>query len=274
MAKRESIPFTKNGESYIPPFEYLSPGQYIDSPNKRYRLSVQTDGVVAIYNGSNPIWVANRQAANSSETYNNYYPVTKFLNEYQVILQDGTKKRHWVSITSELENKNDLYSTYAYLQDDGNLVSVAFRKLWSTNLSTLINPFDSSAISLLPGTDLEPGRFYSAGDAKLVFQGDGNLVFYGKDNSVLWASYTHNKGAVRAVMQTDGNFVIYNSNGLALWNTNTAGHEGAYLHIHADGTLSVVSQKLVWASFGFTPYRKPPKPKVSLYGPYSWSWEF
>lgn len=277
MAVRNPVPTNNSGGSYLPPYEYLRAGQNLRSPNGRYHLEIQPDGVAVIYDVDTAVWVAS--PSNGSETYNTEYWETRFINMYNLRLQDGTRKRTWSS------RSNAAYTgagdfTYLYLQDDGNLVSVAFAALWAINTSIFQIPFGNEILVIAPGTDLEPGKFYTVGDSRLVFQGDGNLVLYGKNNAVIWASYTQDKGGVRAVMQTDGNFVIYTAAGVAIWATGTAGQPGAYLQIQANGNLMVASQIVIWARFGFTPVNRPVKvfyPDHST-GPFptfkEWSWSY
>lgn len=278
MAVRTPVPTNNSGGSYLPPYEYLRGGQNLRSPNGRYHLEIQTDGVAVIYDQNSVAWVASR--ANGSETYNTSYVETRFVNMYSLRLQDGTRKRDWTSYANSLPYTGAGDFTYAYLQDDGNLVSVTFAALWAANTSIFQIPFGNEILVLAPGTDLEPGKVYTVGDSRLVFQGDGNLVLYGKNNTVLWASYTQNRGGVRAVMQTDGNFVIYTAAGVAIWSTGTAGQPGAYLQIQANGNLMVASQIVIWARFGFTPINRPVKvfyPDNSK-GPLetfkTWSWAY
>ncbi|WKV97459.1 hypothetical protein PYV50_02345 [Pseudomonas sp. H22_DOA] len=54
-------------------------------------------------------------------------------------------------------------------------------------------------------------------------------------------------------MQEDGNFVIYGQDNTPLWFTGTAGKPGAMAKIQANGSFSIISEKPVWARFGFTP---------------------
>jgi len=278
MAVRTPVPTTNSGGSYLPPYQYLRGGQNLRSPNGRYHLEIQPDGVAVIYDVDKVFWVAS--PANGSETYNTSYYETRFVNMYNLRLQDGTRKRDWTSYSNDLPYKGAGDLTYAYLQDDGNLVSVTFAALWSSNTSIFLTPFGKDILVVAPGTELEPGLFYAVGDSRLVFQGDGNLVLYGKNNSVLWASYTQGKGGVKAVMQTDGNFVIYNAAGAPVWSTGTAGHPGSYLQIQASGSVVIASQIVVWASFGFTPTFRDVKVFYpdNKPGPFptfkDWSWSF
>lgn len=114
--------------------------------------------------------------------------------------------------------------------------------LWSNTGLPPRQAEKSSDFILNAGQSLALGQQVALGSYLLVFQTDGNLVIYGQNNSVVWASYTQNKGATTAIMQNDGNFVIYDSNGTALWNAGTYNNPGAYLIFKDNGTLSIMKK--------------------------------
>ncbi|MDN3238034.1 hypothetical protein [Pseudomonas sp. WAC2] len=116
------------------------------------------------------------------------------------------------------------------------------RFLWSNTGLPSMQAEKSSDFILNGGQSLALGQQVALGSYLLVFQTDGNLVIYGPNNSVVWASYTQNKGATNAIMQNDGNFVIYDANGTALWNTGTYNNPGAYLMFQDNGTLSIIKK--------------------------------
>jgi hypothetical protein len=116
------------------------------------------------------------------------------------------------------------------------------RFLWSTTGLPPMQPEKSSDFLLNGGQSLALGQQINFGSYMLVFQTDGNLVIYGPNSSVVWASYTQNRGATTAIMQTDGNFVIYDANSTALWNTGTYNNPGAYLLFQDNGMLSIIKK--------------------------------
>lgn len=259
MARRRSAPFTNSGGIYIPPFQYMTAGQTLRSPNGRFHLAVQPDGTVTIYDGSQPIWTANNQAPNSSETYNNAYVETRLYNEYQLRLQDGTRKRTWLTASNRPPFKSAPDFTYACLQDDGNLVCLTSGPIWASNKVTFLGSVGPDVFIIKPGTSLEVGRPYAAGGTQLIFQSDGNLVLLGRGMKPIWTSRTENKGATAATMQEDGNFVVQDADGRLLWSTGTGRHSGAYMQIQNNGSAVIAAQNVTWASFGFTAVQKPRK---------------
>jgi hypothetical protein len=57
MALRYS-PFQASGTSELPPNQTLTPGQYLQSENGRFRLTLQSDGNLVIKEGEAVVWIA------------------------------------------------------------------------------------------------------------------------------------------------------------------------------------------------------------------------
>ncbi|MFI8396761.1 bacteriocin [Pseudomonas sp. Choline-02u-1] len=255
MASLPRYPFTENGSSVLLPLHEMSAGQYLQSPDKRFKLDVQADGNLVIYDGATPVWVATAGQPYTSGGKQIDKSKIYFYLMYYAFLNDPTHGRMWGTANSTPLN-NDIWGayvrTYLQLQNDGNLVVVDSVPVWASNSAIPISPVVES-VYIPAGTTLEVDRRYVVGGTTLVFQSDGNLVVSNGPLGVLWASWTQNKGATRAVMQEDGNFVIYDANNTPLWFTGTAGKPGAMAKVQANGSFSIVSEKPVWARFGFTP---------------------
>ena len=208
-----------------------------------------------IYDGVTPVWVATAGQPYTSGGKQIDKSKIYFYLMYYAFLNDPTHGRMWGTANSTPLN-NDIWGayvrTYLQLQNDGNLVVVDSVPVWASNSAIPISPVVES-VYIPAGTTLEVDRRYVVGGTTLVFQSDGNLVVSNGPLGVLWASWTQNKGATRAVMQEDGNFVIYDANNTPLWFTGTAGKPGAMAKVQANGSFSIVSEKPVWARFGFTP---------------------
>lgn len=264
-------PFTANGGAVLPPRNKMSKGQFLQSPNKRFRLIFQEDTNLALYDGESAIWVAKAGVPYSSEVYPQRFSAQSsvFIN-YGLVLEDLERRRLWQT-TNTIPPGGDKYQdiaaqrSYLQLQDDGNLVIVDSTVLWASNSAIPVTP-DQPAIMIPAGVTLEVDKRYVCGGTTLIFQSDGNLVVSNGPLGVLWASWTQNKGATRAVMQYDGNFVIYGANNVPLWQTGTAGQPTAYARIQANGSFSIAAEMPAWARFGYTPTLKPVRRLVE-YGP-------
>ncbi|WP_449433416.1 putidacin L1 family lectin-like bacteriocin [Pseudomonas putida] len=272
----------KSGVSIFPPKTILGVNQYLQSPNGRYRLVNQPDLNLALYDGPNAIWVADRNAPYCHEFYPQVWKKDDASQVYmnQVLgLTDLTRRRIWSTTNTDIPDGNQAAAAeraYLQLQDDGNMVILDLFPRWSNGSSTKLNSQIAASV-IEPGTIINPGDTFVVGKSRLIFQGDGNLVFYGENDQVLWASNTHNKGATFAAMQGDGQFAIYrvDGGGTPLWYTGTDGHPGAYGRIQEDGSFSIVTDRICWARFGFVPNVTPNvKRKLVQYGPYSKSWQF
>ncbi|MCF5708963.1 putidacin L1 family lectin-like bacteriocin [Pseudomonas syringae] len=264
----------ENGVSVLPPRTEMVLNQYLDSPNKRFRLFFQEDSNLVLRDGGNPIWAANADVPYSTEVYPQRGMVAAvslaYLN-YSLGVSDNQRSRLWNSSNTSVPSKQFLDSaarTFLQLQDDGNIVIIEDTPIWASNTSIPVAP-DISATMIGPGTMIYPNQSYTVGSSTLVFQGDGNLVLYGANGAVNWASYTEGKGAAVASMQEDGNFVIYDGAGTPLWHTHTAGQPGAYARIQDNGSFSIVYPKIAWARFGFRPDIKP----IKVFYPNNGEWK-
>jgi hypothetical protein len=86
----------------------LYQGQAIYSPNKKYRLTIQTDGNLVIYTATRPIWATN--------TWLKPVKFVAMQSDGNLVLYDETMKPYWDSGTW---NRG---LSRLVMQDDGNLV--------------------------------------------------------------------------------------------------------------------------------------------------------
>ncbi|NAT23967.1 putidacin L1 family lectin-like bacteriocin [Pseudomonas syringae] len=247
-------PFTRPGSNVLPPNQKMTIGQYLISPDGKYKLILQDDSNLVLYSEGAAVWAANADQPYSSDHYNRGYADTYLVVSNTGFLYDSLRGRLWSTFTN-LSDSGLWYRSHLVLQDDGNVVILDVDDIFTTQQTTLLAGSDNVNI-IPPGTSLEPGHFYRAGGYSLVFQGDGNLVVYTNDARVVWNSGTHNMGATQAVMQGDGNFVIYKFDGTAIWHTHTPGNPGAYAQIQNNGAFVVCKSTPTWARFGFTPSGK------------------
>jgi hypothetical protein len=265
---------SENGLSILNPKTEMVFNQYLDSPNKRFRLIFQEDSNLVLWDGTDPVWAGNADVPYSGEVYPKRGMTAKvsiaYLN-YALCVSDNQRSRLWSTDNSTPPDKDTtaaMLRTFLQLQDDGNIVIIDAIPVWASKKSIPVTP-DLPAVMIPPGTMIYPGDSFTVGNSNLVFQGDGNLVLYGENGVVLWASYTHEKGGAFAAMQADGNFVVYNQAGVAVWHTQTDGYPGSYARIQENGSFSIVTQKVVWARFGFKPNIKP----VKVFYPNNGEWK-
>ncbi|WP_068581083.1 MULTISPECIES: putidacin L1 family lectin-like bacteriocin [unclassified Pseudomonas] len=258
MATFSVAPFTNNGNPVLPPRHFMVPGQYLESPSKRFKLLLQPDINLALYDNGALAWVADNNPYTTTSRNPNNDLVNCFYVHTTGILVDHSRGRAWMTTNGVPVggDKGSAERTFVQVQDDGNLVIVESVPFWASN-AALLPDFTQPSLAIPGGTTLEVDKRYVVGGTTMVFQSDGNFVVSNGPLGVLWASWTQNKGATRAVMQTDGNFVIYGANNTPLWYTGTAGQPGAELKLQANGRLSVVKELPVWARFGYTPTVRP-----------------
>ena len=59
MAGRTRTPFQRSGTSILPAYQTMSPGQFLLSPNGRFKLLLQADGNLALQDNGVVVWIAN-----------------------------------------------------------------------------------------------------------------------------------------------------------------------------------------------------------------------
>jgi len=203
--------------SELRPGQSLTAGEQLVSPNGKYRLLMQEDGNLVVYEGSKALW--------SSGTWGNPGAFTTMQADGNLVVYLGGKAL-WDAGTWGFPGASLI------LQDDANLVIYhAGHPVWD-RLSGYIG-------DQLNGWHLEPGAYLLSRDHhyKLVMQGDGNLVLYQEEHA-LWSSGTNGHPGAAADMQSDGNFVIY-SGGNPIWNSSTDGFPGAHLQLQDDSNAVI-----------------------------------
>ena len=205
----------------------MLPGQFITSSNGRYRLIMQADGNLVMYDGWTALWATysigpGRRAVMQSDgnfvIYHGY---------------DGV----WSTSTTGFR------SSQLVIENNGNLV------LYSDGLPTWSRFSGYGGHTLSPGQQIQNNAVRVSPNLRyrLVMQTDGNLVLY-DHGAAVWSTATNGPDR-RAVMQADGNFVIYHGYE-AVWNTQT-GLPGSRLVVQDDGNIVVYKDSTaLWSRFG------------------------
>lgn len=211
------------------------------SPARRFRVTMQADGNLVVYD-------ANNVAQWASGTYlpGSYLRVQPDGN---VVVYDSEDNfPQWTSA---------VYSPGASLvmQDDGNLVlySTSGVAQWDSRGFT-----GHQSLNLIPRrafTHLYPGEMVRSwnGLFTLKMGTNGNVVETRSDGSTMWSTGTFVASSTLRAQQ-DGNVVIYGPTGAPVWNTTTWGSPGAHAVIQNDGNIVVYDTgwRPLWDSMGFT----------------------
>lgn len=59
MAGRTRTPFQGSGTSILPAYQTMTAGQFLLSPNGRFKLLLQADGNLVLQDNGAVVWVAN-----------------------------------------------------------------------------------------------------------------------------------------------------------------------------------------------------------------------
>ncbi|WP_413625476.1 hypothetical protein [Luteibacter sp. Lutesp34] len=112
-----------------------------------------------------------------------------------------------------------------------------------------LSSIQADAAVLKGGESLAQGQRLYSDDGRYfaTLQSDGNFIVYRHDGQIIWATYTHGRGAVRATMQTDGNFVLYDAHEHAVWSTRTNGPWHMFT-VSEHGQAMILTPKDWWQS--------------------------
>jgi hypothetical protein len=230
----------------------LCVNEFVESPDGRFRLSMDPDGNLVLRMGENfatPIWASNTVG-------DMFKLVTDANGELRGIGRDGGNR----------------FRTYTYdnpgarmsLQSDGNLVVRTAdnkRLLWETR-SIFCLPTERGSGTVYG--DFAVAGTYVAGRVcnneyvtspnglfRLKMQPDGNLVLYtGEDFAkAIWASGTNDAYAL--FQQDNGNWQVVARDGGWRWRTQTWDNGGARMIVQDDGNLVVRTAdnaRLLWES--------------------------
>ena len=200
----------------------MYPGQSIETANLSYKLTLQTDGNLVLYNQSDVAIWASGTAGDSVEYLD-------MQTDGNLVIYGTNGQALWNSQTSGKGSAS---------LDIGENGSVYLQYSWG---------------SLMWNSDvMYPGESIVSPDNRhtLTLQTDGNLVLYNQSDVAIWASGTAGESVSRLIMQTDGNLVIYGTNGQALWNSHTNGTGLSNLAVQDDGNMVIygTNGQAYWSS--------------------------
>lgn len=220
---------------------HLLMNQQLQTANKLFRLVMQGDGNLVLYNQNNlPVW-----ATGTDKNPGAFFDLQADGN---MVIYNKDSKPIWSSGTY-----SNLVS-HLVMQTDGNLVlyNSSYHAIWQSN-TVQMGLAANSTNSLIGPQQLGVGQSIISDNQQYVtiLQSDGNLVTYNVNGKAMWSSQTNGKPVTVAVLQSDGNFVLYGSAGQVYWATGTDGKGiSSSLIMQNDGSLLLYSGigKLIWAA--------------------------
>lgn len=114
--------FENNGAPVLPPNQKMTPGQFLQSPNGRFRLELQSDGNLVIKDSGAVVWVADRGQAFSSTLSRKQRGAPWFVVSNNGFLYDPARSRLWIAESTHTKDKSLWDHTHMSIQNDGNLV--------------------------------------------------------------------------------------------------------------------------------------------------------
>ena len=115
--------FQASGSPVLPPYQSMLPGQYLMSPNSRFRLVLQADGNLVITDNGAVVWIADANQAYSRTLYQKKMrEPLRFVISNNGFLYDPSRRRTWIAESTHSIDKSLWNNACMAIQDDGNLV--------------------------------------------------------------------------------------------------------------------------------------------------------
>lgn len=190
----------------------LGPNEYLTSANGWYRLLMQEDGNLVIYNKALvAVW--------NTLTFGKGLSRFIYQEDGNLVVYDATGNPTWYANTENLASITTLEfaKLLPLIYPQGDFDSAAMVAATNFSAGTSSVSTTGSGYKLYAGDSLTSAN----GWYQLLMQRDGNLVVYNKANEPVW--FTATAGAAYAWFQPDGNLVVYRiSDGTAIWASNTS----------------------------------------------------
>jgi hypothetical protein len=238
--------------------EKLLPAEQLFSVRDQYRLVLQKDGNLVIYNHNNiATW--------ATHTNGNTPADLAMQSDGNLVLYNTAGKAIWSS------NTRTLGGTHVTMQDDGNLVILtdAGRPVWSIATGIVPPPPPPPGPTLNAGKALGVNQYLLSAQGKyqLILQADGNLVEYATaGHRPVWQTNTDGKDSDHLAMQADGNLVLYGRKSEVLWYSNTRTLGGTHVILQDDSNLVIknAADTPVWSIMTGIIAPPPPPPSPVL----------
>lgn len=220
---------------WVIPNRVLHHGDSVDSCDGRFRLVMQGDGNLVLYQHRvGALWSTGTHGTGAT---------------HAVMQGDGNLVVYAWGTPLWASGTHGHPGAIAVVQSDGNLVvHGSAGPIWASGTSARSTP-GCGEEWVGAGDALHAGQSRTSCDGRfqLTMQGDGNLVLYQRAAPPVWSTGTNGTGASMAAMQGDGNLVLYA--GGPVWSSQTFGHPGAALAVQSDGNVVIYGGgQALWAS--------------------------
>jgi len=227
-------PVISGGQLLLSSGQRIYSNQSVTTSDVQVTLTLQGDGNLVAYRGSQPVW--------SSGTAGTPVNECAMQTDGNLVLYGPGAVPYWHTSTYMYPG--------GYLVVNGNNVLSIIQNGVARWTSGEAPPVSGGSSVLASGETLNVDRTKNSPDGRftLIMQADGNLVLY-QGSTPLWASGTAGTPVVRCSMQGDGNLVLYSSNGTPYWASGTDGYPGSQLELESNGNMKITQNGVVrWIS--------------------------
>jgi len=163
-----TVRFSNNGDWILPNNQRFEAGDFLVSQGGKYRLTMNEDSQLVLFEDGNHIWTADKQQPFSQllKRPGEKGPAFFYISN-SGFLHHPRRETMWVAEASHSKDKSRWSNTHMALQADGNLVIQDMRRVWP-NTNYPFQPSLLSAVPVVEGEFLLVGQQYQTGDHYLV----------------------------------------------------------------------------------------------------------
>lgn len=106
----------------MPPNQIMRLGQFLQSPNERFKLDLQAGGSLVIKDNGAVVWVADGNQPYSNTLSRRLMGAPWVVVSNSCFLYDPARARLWIAESTHTRDKSYWYHSHMTVQDDGNVV--------------------------------------------------------------------------------------------------------------------------------------------------------
>ncbi|MEE4812067.1 hypothetical protein [Pseudomonas alliivorans] len=114
--------FAGSGGAVLPPNQIMRLGQFLQSPNERFKLDLQAGGSLVIKDNGAVVWVADGNQPYSNTLSRRLMGAPWVVVSNSCFLYDPSRATLWIAESTHAKDTSYWYHSHMSVQDDGDVV--------------------------------------------------------------------------------------------------------------------------------------------------------